>query len=126
MTQLTDEQVVKEKWPDAQLANCACGSFHICKGYPNKGFGLVLSHIGRGDSPEAAWHDAAERIRKERDAAQARVKELEAQIEWLTRPVTEKEFDEYFRPNYSTRDTATVPDVDKLLASRASAEKEQQ
>lgn len=69
MTQLTDEQVVREKWPDAVcIPDWLCG----------EEYGIYLqgpdykrdADFGWHDTASRAWHDAAERIRKlKRDAA---------------------------------------------------------
>ena len=66
--------------------------------------------------------DLIERIDDKETALAEAQRELAALREENARlkaPVSESEFDEHFRSNSPTRDTATVPDVEALIAARA-------
>ena len=57
MTQLTDEQVVRQKWPEVMLLDVDDGLLMLWNYRPK----VVLT----GYDQKKLWHEAAERIRKE-------------------------------------------------------------
>ena len=60
-TTSTDEQVVREKWPNYVTGRTTDGDVAV---FVPHGHGWPLV-VGRGESHRKAVHDAAERIRKE-------------------------------------------------------------
>jgi len=54
MTPQTAEQRVKEVWPDAVCEEYVYGQFHI--------YGGGGDWFGQGDTEQAAWQDAADKL----------------------------------------------------------------